>query len=64
LHNIQPSQNPYRIVEQEHKDSCCLAESPLPPGGSSQNPEMGVTLMHRLTGLQSRQAVCGKFPET
>jgi len=36
----------------------------LPPSGSSQNPEMGVTLKHRLAGLQSRQAVSGKFPET
>jgi len=36
----------------------------LPLGGSSQNPEMGVTLKHRLVGLQSRQAVSGKFPET
>jgi len=36
----------------------------LPPDDSSQNPEMGVTLMHRLAGLQSRHAVSGKFPET
>jgi len=64
LLNIQPSQNPYWIVEQEHKGSHRLAESPLPPSGSSQNPEMGVTLKHRLAGLQSRQAVSGKFPET
>jgi len=38
--------NHHRIAKQEHKDSRRLAESPLPLGSSSQNPEMGVTLMH------------------
>jgi len=28
-----------------------------------KNPEMGFSLMHRLAGLQSYQAVSGKFPK-